>query len=61
MYPWSPLHPRGHRTTIFNDLPTQTVTEMCSRRWCRRTSLVLRAGASAARALETRVAGAGFS
>ena len=47
--PWSPLPPQDHRTTIFDDLPTQTVTEMCSSRWCRRTSLVLRAAAFTAR------------
>ena len=61
MRPWTPLPPQDHRTTIFDDLPTQTVTEMCSRRWCRRTSLVLRAVASTARTLETRIAGAGLS
>ena len=61
MRPWTPFLPQDHRTTVFDDLPTQTVTEMCSRRWCRRTSLVLRAVASTARTLETRIAGAGRS
>lgn len=56
--PWSPLLPQGHRATIFDDLAMQSATEMCSRRRCRRTSLVLRVAAFAARTPETHIAGA---
>ena len=59
--PWSPFRRRDHRTTIFDDLLTQVLTEMCSRRWCRRTSLVLRAAGCTARTPEMRIARAGPS